>query len=285
MRWWSLAKGVETVNSSHRLRCRRGSKRGHGRRAAADDCWVWGIHSVREMVEHSPGGVEAMCVASGKPRPGVSDLIASALAAGIEVRECEPAQLNVLAQGGTHQGVAARMGAFAYTELDAIVRARPELIIALDCVQDPRNLGAILRTAEAVAAGGVVLPKDRAAGVTPAVVRGAAGHVYRVPIARVTNLARAIEMLKGQGWWALGLLPDGDQELYEVGLPERILLVIGGEGRGIRPLVARICDERVSLPMAQGVNSLNAAVAAGVALYEIRRRHGAKTAALGAPLT
>jgi 23S rRNA (guanosine2251-2'-O)-methyltransferase len=278
----SLAKGAETANSSHEVRCRHGSKRGRGRRGAADDCWVWGIHSVREMVEHSPAGVEAMCVVSGRTRPGLADLIASALAAGIEVRECEPAQLNALAQGGTHQGVAARMGAFAYTEFDAIVSARSELIIALDCVQDPRNLGAILRTAQAVDAGGVVLPKDRAAAVTAAVLRGAAGHVYRVPIARVTNLARAIEVLKGQGWWALGLLPDGDQELYKVALPERILLVIGGEGGGIRPLVARICDERVSLPMAQGVNSLNAAVAAGVALYEIRRRHGPKSTTAGA---
>ena len=192
-------------------------------------------------------------------------------------------QLNTLTREGKHQGVAARMGAFPYAGLDTIAQAQPELIIALDCVQDPRNLGAILRTAEAVAAGGIVLPKDRAAGVTPAVVRGAAGHVYQVPVARVTNLARAIETLKGLGWWAVGLLPDGERGLYEAELSQRIVLVIGGEGGGIRPLVARICDERVSLPMARGVNSLNAAVAAGIALYEIRRRRDSGDTTPGAP--
>jgi len=240
-----------------------------------EDRLVWGIHPVREMVGSSPSGVEVVYVVGGKHRPDISDIVFRAHRARIDVRECDSAHLRALTNDAKHQGVAARMGAFAYAELEAIVRARPELVVALDCVQDPRNLGAILRTAEAVGAGGVLLPKDRSAGVTAAVVRGAAGHVYRVPVARVTNLARAVGTLKAEGWWAVGLLPGGRRELYEVSLPNRILLVIGGEGKGIRPLVARLCDQHASLPMAHGVNSLNASVAAGVALYEIERRRRA----------
>jgi 23S rRNA (guanosine2251-2'-O)-methyltransferase len=166
------------------------------------------------------------------------------------------------------------MAPFSYVEVDVITRARPQLIIALDCVQDPRNLGAILRTAEAVAAGGVVIPKDRSAGVTGAAVRSAAGHVFGVPIARVTNLVRVIEGFKTEGWWAMALMPRAGELLHDMRLPERVLLVIGGEGTGIRPLVASSCDCRVSLPMAQGVNSLNVSVAAGIALYEIGRKQG-----------
>jgi 23S rRNA (guanosine2251-2'-O)-methyltransferase len=216
------------------------------------------VHAVRELVIARPALVDALYVATGRHGSDVSDTVACARRAGLVVERREPEFLSALSHGGQHQGLAARMAPFSYTELDVITRARPQLIIALDCVQDPRNLGAILRTAEAVAAGGVLIPKDRSAGVTGAAVRSAAGHVFRVPIARVTNLARVIGKLKAEGWWAMALMPRAGEVLHEMRLPDRVLLVIGGEGTSIRPLVVSSCDCRVALPMA----------------YEIGRKQG-----------
>ena len=241
-----------------------------GSEASKEPC-VWGINAVREMLVAAPTAIEALYVLRSR-ESAVSEIAISARRAGLDLRECDSERMNTLSHGENHQGVIARLAPFRYADLNEIIRARPKLVVALDCMQDPRNLGAILRTAEAVAAGGMLLPKDRSAGVTPGAVRTAAGHVYRVPVARVTNLARAVDLLRTAGWWALGLVPRAERSLYEVDLPDRLVLVGGGEGKGIRPLVARACDALVSLPMAEGVNSLNAAVALGVALYEVRRR-------------
>lgn len=232
---------------------------------------MWGIHPVEEILTRRPGLVEEMLVATSKPVSRVADLGGRARREGINVRDCGVGVLDGLSRGGKHQGVAVRMGPFPYASLDVILESPRGVVVALDCIQDPRNLGAVLRTAHAVGARGVLVPTDRSAEVTGAAVRSAGGYVYGVPIARVTNLARAIESFTAAGWWAVGLVP-GARVLYEVTLPERVLLVIGGEGRGIRPLVCRACDELVSLPMAAGIDSLNAAVAAGCALYELRRR-------------
>jgi 23S rRNA (guanosine2251-2'-O)-methyltransferase len=242
---------------------------------------VWGVHPVREMLTAAPDSVAALHIEAGSSRPPLMELGEAARRAGRPVEACDRDRLTALSRTTNHQGVVARMRPFAYADLEEIADADVRLILALDCVQDPRNLGAILRTGEAVGVGGVLLPKDRSVGVTAAVVRGAAGHVYRAPIAQVTNLVRAIEALKRQGWWAVGLSPSGEQGLYSLDLPPRVVLVIGGEGKGIRPLVLRACDHVVALPMANGVNSLNAAVAAGVALYEVDRRRRAAAEAPG----
>lgn len=242
---------------------------------SAEDVWVWGIHAVRETVFSAPVVAKELRVITDVRHPEIREIVEKARRSGVRVCETNLPSLDVLTRRGKHQGLAARVGPFPYVDLKGISAAAQGLIVALDCVQDPRNLGAILRTAEAASATGALLPTDRSAAVTPAVVRSAGGYVYRVPIARVTNLVRALETLKAAGWWAVGLAPRQGRMLYEVSLPARVVLVIGGEGKGIRPLVARSCDELVCLPMAAGVNSLNAAVAAGVALYEIgpRRRH------------
>jgi 23S rRNA (guanosine2251-2'-O)-methyltransferase len=214
-----------------------------------------------------------MLVEAGTVTPEIADLVSFGRRAGVPVREVARGGLDGLG-AGSHRGLLARLRPYAYAELSTVVESAADLVLALDCVQDPRNLGAILRTGEAAGAGAVILPRDRSAPVTASVVRGAAGHAYRVPVVQVTNLVRALEQLKDLGWWVLGLSPRGETSLYDIALPRRIVLVGGGEERGIRPLVRRSCDHLVSLPMAASVDSLNASVALGVALYEIRRRRG-----------
>jgi 23S rRNA (guanosine2251-2'-O)-methyltransferase len=141
--------------------------------------------------------------------------------------------------------------------------------LVLDGIQDPRNLGAILRTARAVGVGGVVLPRDRSVGITSAVVSASAGLVFGLPIARVPNLVRSMEALREAGLWTVGLDPRGGAPLYGFDPPSRVALVAGGEGEGLRPLVRRTCDFTVSLPMRPGVESLNVGVAVAVSLYEL----------------
>jgi len=220
----------------------------------------------------APEAVAALTVDTGSRGREISEVIAVARRAGVAVNECVGLEIDTSGGRGAHRGVVASLRPFAYAELSSIVEAGPDLIVVLDCVQDPRNLGAILRTAKAAGAGGLVLPRDRAVSVTAAVVRGAAGHAYGIPVARVTNLVRALDTLRSAGWWVLGLSSGAGASLYEVSLPGRVVVVVGGEEKGIRPLVSRYCDELATLPMAGGVESLNASVAAGVALYEVRRR-------------
>jgi 23S rRNA (guanosine2251-2'-O)-methyltransferase len=214
-----------------------------------------------------------MLVEAGTVTAEVAELVSLGRHAGVPVREVARRGLDGLG-AGSHRGLLARLKPYAYAELSTVIESAADLILALDCVQDPHNLGAVLRTGEAAGAGGVLLPRDRSVSVTASVVRGAAGHAYRVPVVQVTNLVRALEQLKTLGWWVLGLSPRGETSLYDIDLPRRIVLVGGGEERGIRPLVRRSCDHLVSLPMADGVDSLNASVALGIALYEIRRRRG-----------
>ena len=139
-------------------------------------------------------------------------------------------------------------------------------------MQDPRNLGAILRSARAAGVGAVVLPQDRSVGITPVVVGASAGALFGLRIVRVTNLVRAMQGLKDLGFWLDGLVPDASRSLYHLDLAARVALVVGGEGGGLRPLVRRTCDLEARIPMAPGVESLNVSVASGVALFELRRR-------------
>jgi 23S rRNA (guanosine2251-2'-O)-methyltransferase len=161
---------------------------------------------------------------------------------------------------------------FSYAPLGDVLGPTAKILLVLDGIQDPRNLGAILRTARAAGVDGVVIPRDRSVGVTPVVATASAGLLFGLPIARVPNLVRAVEQAKRAGFWVVGLVPGAPQALYGLKVPPRPALVVGGEGEGLRALVRRACDFEVSLPMAAGVESLNAAVATGIALYEIRRQ-------------
>jgi 23S rRNA (guanosine2251-2'-O)-methyltransferase len=182
-----------------------------------------------------------------------------------------------------HQGVGAELSEFRYAELpdlleSARARGEPPLLLLLDGVTDPQNLGALVRSAHALGAHGVVVPKDRAAGMTPAAFKAAAGALEHCPIARVTNLSRAIDDLKEDRVWSVALAADGDRNLDELDLTAPIALVLGSEGKGVRPLVRKTCDHRARVPMMGGVGSLNVAAAGAVALYEAarQRRSGGK---------
>jgi 23S rRNA (guanosine2251-2'-O)-methyltransferase len=226
---------------------------------------VYGANAVIELLR-SGAPVTQVHVADG---PRLAAVRAAASTRGVRVVGAEARALQSVAGSPHHQGVVAETPPYAYAPLDALLGDDCRSTLVLDGVQDPRNLGAVLRTARAVGVGGVVLPRDRSAGVTAVVAAASAGMVFGLRVARVPNLVRAMEALKGAGFWLIGLVPAGGTSLFELAPPSRSALVVGGEGDGIRQLVRRACDFLVTIPMAEGVESLNVSVAAGIALYGV----------------
>jgi 23S rRNA (guanosine2251-2'-O)-methyltransferase len=239
---------------------------------------VYGQNPVRELLTARAKEVNVVYLAAGDTGAALRDLHAICRSRGVEVEERGRAELDALAGAGArHQGVVAIAGEYVYADLDQLLEdleGKTPLLVVLDGVQDPRNLGAIVRSAHALGADGVVIGKDRAAPVTPAAVKAAAGATEHVPIARVTNLARALETLKQRGVWTAGAVVEDAPPPHEVDLTGPIALVLGAEGKGLRPLVERGCDHRVLIPMLGQVASLNVSVAAGILLYEATRQRG-----------
>jgi 23S rRNA (guanosine2251-2'-O)-methyltransferase len=196
-----------------------------------------------------------------------------AAAAGVSLRPSNQPALTALAGTTRHQGIVASAAPFPYLELNRVIERGSRLLVVADQMQDPHNLGALLRTVDAAGAGGVIMPKDGSVPMTATVEAAAAGAAALVPVCRVTNTVRALEMLKEHGYWSVGLIPRSGTDLYELDCPDRVVVVVGGE-TGMRPLVAKHCDFATSIPMFGGVESLNASVAAAVVLYELRRRWG-----------
>jgi 23S rRNA (guanosine2251-2'-O)-methyltransferase len=226
---------------------------------------VPGINPVRELLR-SGVPVRRLLVGAG---PRSEELAAAARARGIAPEWVGREALAHLAGGLHHQGVVALAAPFAYAPLERLLAPGCASALVLDGIQDPRNLGAILRTARAAGVGGVVLPRDRSAAVTATVVAASAGLVFGLPIVRVANLVRTMEALKREGYWLVGLAAGAAQDLFSLELPSRPALVVGAEGGGLRSLVRRTCDFEARIPMAPGVDSLNVAVAAGIAVYEV----------------
>jgi 23S rRNA (guanosine2251-2'-O)-methyltransferase len=240
--------------------------RGH----TSGERWIYGINAVARRLAVQPSSIREVRFA-----PAAGDrrrlIAAAAAAAGIPVREAEGALLTRWTGSDGHQGVAALAAPFAYTDLSAVCEADAGPILLLDQIQDPHNLGAVVRTAAAVGMAAVVLPRHGAAAVTPAVEKVAAGAVNDVPICRVGNLHQTLRALRRVGYWSVGLSPGGGRRLFEVEWPPRVALVLGGE-TGLRPLIEASCDLLVTIPQRPGIESLNASVAAGVAMYEIARK-------------
>ena len=204
---------------------------------------------------------------------GNGEVAEAAAVSGVSVKRVPRARVEDLARGGAHQGVAARVGPHPYSDLDEILAAPDPLILVLDGVTDPRNLGAVLRSADGAGASGAVIPKDRAVGVTAAAVKASAGASEHVPVARETNLRRAIDRMKAVGVWVYAA-EFGGTTYTGLDLAGPVALVLGSEGRGVRRLVREGCDGAVSIPMLGAVGSLNVSVAAAVLLYEARRQRG-----------
>jgi 23S rRNA (guanosine2251-2'-O)-methyltransferase len=228
--------------------------------------FVYGVNPVLEALKAHPQDVVRVLVERGK----AERVQQAAAEAGVRVDEVPHGELSHRARGGVHQGAGAELAEFRYAELEDLLGAN--FLLVLDGVTDPQNLGALVRSAHALGAQGVVLPKDRAAGVTPAAFKAAAGALEHCLVARVTNLSRALEQLKEAGIWTVALAADADKDLREVDLRAPTALVLGSEGAGVRPLVRKTCDHVARIPMAGKVASLNVAVAGAVALYEVARQ-------------
>ncbi len=197
-----------------------------------------------------------------------------AAARGIRFRRAPKNEVEKLAPGAVHQGVVARVGPYPYSGLEEILATPDPLVLVLDGVTDPRNLGAVLRVADGAGANGVVIPKDRAVGVTPAAVKASAGASEHVPVARETNLRRALEKMKEAGVWAYAAEGGTAMPYTDIDLSRPVAFVLGSEGRGLRRLVREGCDGAVAIPMLGAVSSLNVSVAAAVLLFEARRQRG-----------
>ena len=215
-----------------------------------------------------------MIVATGRHGAAVGKIVNEARRRGIRVRQLPADVLDHLADGGRHQGVAAKASSYeyaSYSELlvDLADPSKSAWVLALDSITDPRNFGALLRTAEAVGIRHVLIPKDRSVGVTGAVVKASAGAVDYLKIYRVTNLRQALKSLKEQGFWVVGLDPKAARNLYDEVYPERLIVVLGAEGTGVRPLIQKECDFLVAIPMRGQIESLNVAVSGAVFLYEL----------------
>jgi 23S rRNA (guanosine2251-2'-O)-methyltransferase len=241
-----------------------------------------GIHAVREALE-AGRAFDRIVIAKGRQDSRVEEIVQAARARNISVRFEDRGQLDRLADSKDHQGIVALVAARAAGTLDEILaaanagtgRGEKGLIVLLDGVEDPHNLGAVIRTALAAGAHGVVIPERRAAGLTDTVARASAGALAHLAVAKVTNLVRTMEELKEAGYWLVGLDERGDKNYTDVDYTSPVGIVLGGEGKGLHELTRKRCDFVVSLPTTGPVKSLNVSVAAGVVLFEaLRQRRG-----------
>lgn len=235
---------------------------------------IHGVHPVEEALATRPEAVERVWIADTARGAAIQRIFERARARGIRAERCPRARIDRLAKGAVHQGVAAQVAEIGYVEVsDLLARVEGDaLLVALDHVQDPIHLGAVLRSAHLLGTHGVIIPKDRAVGLTPAAVKASAGAASRLPVARVTNLARTLEKLREEGLRVVGADMEGEP-CDRVDLRGPLCLVIGSEGEGLRRLSRERCDAMVSVPMeGEGVGSFSVSASAAILLYEIARQ-------------
>ena len=235
---------------------------------------IYGVNPVLEALRGGSRPVERVAIAHGTRIVRFDELMRTAKEAGIPVARQPAAALDRLSNGRNHQGVVAWVGAARYATLDDVVERMQErpLVVLLDGVEDPHNLGAIVRTAECAGAAGVVIPERGAVGLTETVAKTSAGALEHLPVARVTNLVNAIETLKAAGAWVVGLEAGAETAYTAYDFSGPTALVFGGEGKGLRRLVRERCDVLVSIPLLGRIESLNVSVTVGVVLFEAVRQ-------------
>jgi 23S rRNA (guanosine2251-2'-O)-methyltransferase len=241
--------------------------------------FIYGINAVAEALKARGRAFEWVGIAKERHDLRLQHVVEDCRRNGIAVRFLPRPELDRLVGNNAHQGVVAITSAKQYNDLDDVIAAKRgqySLVVVLDGVEDPHNLGAILRTADAVGADGVVIPERRAAGVTATVTKASAGASEHLPIAKVTNIARTLEELKSKNLWIVGLDERSAQTYDSLDYNMDCAIVLGAEGKGIHDLVRKRCDFLVSIPMLGKVPSLNVSVAAGVMLYEIVRQRRKK---------
>lgn len=238
---------------------------------------LYGINPVMEALKAQRRHIRELLLASGRTDRRVDELEALAREKGVPVKRVEPATLERLSGSEHHQGAVLDAGALPGVDLESLLRVAEKrgeepFLMLLDSIEDPRNLGAIVRTAHCAGAHGVVMPKDRSAQLTALVSKASAGALEHLPVAVVTNLAKAMEDLKENGLWLAGLDADGESTLFGADFKGPVGIVVGSEGKGLRPLVKKGCDFIVSIPLKGEVDSLNASVAASLVMYEVVRQ-------------
>lgn len=238
---------------------------------------VEGRNPVIEVLK-SERTVEKLYVAKGDIEGSIKMIIAIAREKGIPIIEVDRKKLDVMSESKSHQGVIALVTPYKYSTVDEILdiaktKGEDAFIIVLDEIEDPHNLGSIIRTANACGAHGVIIPKRRSAFITPTVIKASAGAIEYVKIAKVTNLNQTLKELKDKGLWVIGTDMDGDI-CYKSNLKGPVAVVIGSEGKGLSRLVKENCDMVVSIPIIGEIESYNASVAAGIVMYEIMRQRG-----------
>jgi 23S rRNA (guanosine2251-2'-O)-methyltransferase len=244
----------------------------HNSKKNGDSCKprkIYGLHPVQEYLRAVPHLVEEIYLSSALRDSDIEHL---AHQASISIHYESTTFFDRYAQYGVHQGVAARLRPFFYTSLSNIISGDADCLLILDGILDPRNLGALLRTAEAAGVGGVILPERRSAPLSPIVEKTAAGATAYLPICRVENLAHSLQAVQQAGYWLVGLTPDAERTVYDLPLFAKVAFILGGEGKGIRSLTRQKCDCLVAIPMQGKIKSLNISVAGAVALYEWMRR-------------
>ena len=235
---------------------------------------VYGFRVVSEYLKTKPHEVQTLYLLSSLAGSEIENLAKQVL---IPVVYESSSFFSSLAREGAHQGIAANLKPFPYMSLSEILEKGADLLLFLEEIVDPRNLGALLRTAEAVGVGGIVLTKNRSAPLSAMVEKSAVGAIAHLSLCRVENLARALDIAKEAGYWIVGFTPDAQTLLYEKDFPGKIVVLLGGEEKGLHALSRRKCDFLVALPMQGKIQSLNVSVAGSIALYEFLRRNLEKT--------
>jgi 23S rRNA (guanosine2251-2'-O)-methyltransferase len=238
---------------------------------------IYGIHPVQEALKSSRLEIEKILIGTRTPHPPLQTILDLANTREIPVAFTTKESLERITRGGVHQNVAGLIKETPYADLGGILslwkkeRTKAFLLI-LDGIQDPQNFGSLIRTALGCGVHGIIIPKDRSVGITPAVIKASAGAVAHLPIARVVNIAATIDLLKKEGIWVYGAAGEVKDLIYQLDLNIDLAIVIGAEGKGMRPLVKKKCDRLFSIPMKGPVSSFNASVSGGMILYEIMRQ-------------
>jgi 23S rRNA (guanosine2251-2'-O)-methyltransferase len=235
---------------------------------------IYGINPVSEALRSDGCRVKEVWVAKSRDLTRLKEITGMAASQGVPIRQVERSKLDSLTASAPHQGIVGFIDQFNYCDLDDVLHQGEDtpFLLVLDGIEDPRNLGALIRTADACGVWGVIIPKDRAAGITPAVAKSSAGALFHLPVVRIANIPTALRRIKERGIWVVGAAVEAQTDLFRQDLSIPVAVVIGGEGRGIRPLIKRECDLLVSIPMKGKVTSLNASVAGSIILYEVVRQ-------------
>jgi 23S rRNA (guanosine2251-2'-O)-methyltransferase len=242
---------------------------------------IYGINPIKVLLLQHQEGLEKIFIAAGRSGSAAKEIIEIARQKKIPVEFQTRQYLDELVGHADHQGIAALNQDFVYTPLDDLLMGQSNLskfnlIIILDSIMDPQNLGSIIRTSYCLGADGVVIPADRAAPVSAAVIKASAGSAQQLPIARVTNLSQTLDYLKEKNFWIFGADAHEGGNLQEMDFNCNVALVLGSEAKGLRPLVKKKCDFLLSIPLIRSFDSLNVAVATGIILYEIFKKRQTK---------